>query len=675
LPSGVNGNAASGIPARGEFVKLSHFLMMLIDPARAQSEDRAVHFAAVEVGPLLVQRLEERRVLAGGLLSAGFGDNDTSHESDNGAGSIGVLTVPPVVTVPPNQAGVEGTPLIFSAANGRLIRVDDPDIGSSPLVVNLSAADLQGGVLASITLTNTSGLTSLSGNGSNLLQLEGTLTAINAALSHFSFYSPDNGNFGVNVAVSDPTNSESGSASFQVSVANADPHIQLVSSSNASEGHQVEFPVTIFDVGPLDQPHHNWSVSYQGSMIASGVDRPVEFFAFADGRYDLIVTATDKDGGTTTLQDFVTVQNTTPTVGLTGVFRGDEIFLTLDLGDPGNDRLDVEIFWSQAVDEPYRLNMTPGVITISHRYTPDELDFDADQLTITVHVSDGDSFVRNTLDFGEGDSVDTPRPRIEAPPRTPAPQREAAPRVIVGGALPDVTQATLGGGAIAGKQDQAAIHQFVIRLVGADGEESGNYSLPAGAIQNLPAFLTALGVPDGHYRVYLITGDVERLVLDGHLRAGRIVDPSDESQPSFDQPAESDSPVATATPLRNSAGPTGEPTAVTAPHTASEQHSIAAMANAAYNGTRADAPIAIIADQAVLENLGCEPLFVSVETINPAAHEHGTSRLPSALVVGAAVTGACGLAVTQASIRRARTSTSAHRLSQAPRLPHLAASR
>jgi hypothetical protein len=60
--------------------------------------------------------------------------------------------------------------------------------------------------------------------------------------------------------------------------------------------------------------------------------------------------------------------------------------------------------------------------------------------------------------------------------------------------------------------------------------------LPGEALADLPNFLASLGVPDGHYRVYLITGELERLVVDGHLRAGRLVDPTDEKQSGFDSP-------------------------------------------------------------------------------------------------------------------------------------------
>jgi hypothetical protein len=97
----------------------------------------------------------------------------------------------------------------------------------------------------------------------------------------------------------------------------------------------------------------------------------------------------------------------------------------------------------------------------------------------------------------------------------------------------------LGGASTQGRRDEALIQQFVLRVVGPDGEESGDYRLPNEALQNLPAFLTAAGVPDGHYRVYLVTGDLGRLVIDAHLRAGRMIDPRDESQPVFDRPPES----------------------------------------------------------------------------------------------------------------------------------------
>ena len=538
--------------------------------------------------------------------------------------------------MPPNQTTVEGSPLVFSAANGRLIRIDDPDIGASPLVVNLSASNLSGGVLPHITLSNTSGLASISGNGSNLLQFEGTLPAINAALSQLTFFSIDNGNFAVNIAVNDPVNAESGSAAFQVSVTNANPQIQLAGDDDPNEGNQVQVPVQLFDAGPLDQPHHSWSVAYQHSTIASGVDRPVEFFAFADGSYDLTITATDKDGGLTVLNQVVFVRNLSPTVVMTGVMRDGEIFLTLNLGDPGNDQLDVEIFWSQVDDDPDRLNVAPGTITVSHRYTPEELNFDADELTIFVHVSDGEDFARASLDFGQGVAAETAPPRIEPLPRTPAPDRVAPPRVLAGSTFPDVSEADSGGASGTGNPDSADIHQFVIRVVSADGEESGNYPLPDEAIQDLPAFLTALGVPDGHYRVYLISGDVERLVLDGHLRAGRIVDPADDSQPSFDRPAENNKHVATIHPLG------GQPAAM------KQSMPATAPAGVASNAV-ADPSVGAIVTPAIAGSLDAEAAIVCVEGVNADEPSSTSATLANTVVIGAALAGTFALAATLAS--------------------------
>jgi hypothetical protein len=102
------------------------------------------------------------------------------------------------------------------------------------------------------------------------------------------------------------------------------------------------------------------------------------------------------------------------------------------------------------------------------------------------------------------------------------------------GTTSQIVSSDLGRSAAQASQAETVLHQFVLRVVGPDGVESESYPLPGEALADLPAFLTNLGVPDGHYRVYLIAGDLERLVIDGHLRAGRIVDPNDGSPGPID---------------------------------------------------------------------------------------------------------------------------------------------
>jgi hypothetical protein len=521
-------------------MKLSRFVQAFLDPACATRTRSYAGNATVEVGQLLVRRLEERRVLAAGLTTMASA-NDPGEGLLTLAAAPQPLTVQPLVTVPGNQTTNEGSPLVFSAATGRLIRVDDPDIGTGTLVVDVTAFDALGGLPPSMTLANTSGLTSISGNGTNVLRLEGTLPNINAALSFLNFYSPDNGNFDVTVTATDIANAEAGSATFQVQVFNVAPEIVAVSGDeNQAEGGIVVGSIQVFDPGTFDSPQVSWVVSYDGLAIAQGTGLSVQFFAAEDGEYRISATAIDKDGG----QDFAIgelfVVNVPPTVELTGFIRDGTAHITLVIKDPGREQFMIEVAWTTSGTVTETFVTTSNTLTLTHKYTPEELDLVIGDLSIDVAVRDNAGFNRQTLHFREGASQEVAPAKFTDPPPPSPPERSLAFRPQQNSTAQQIIAADLGGASTRGRHEEAVVQQFVLRVVGPDGEESGDYPLPVEALENLPAFLTAAGVPDGHYRVYLVTGDLGRLVIDAHLRAGRMIDPRDESQPVFDRPPASE---------------------------------------------------------------------------------------------------------------------------------------
>ncbi|MEX2142796.1 MAG: hypothetical protein WD894_26305 [Pirellulales bacterium] len=449
------------------------------------------------------------------------------------------LSVPPLVTVPGNQATVEGSPLVFSAATGRLIRIDDPDIGASPLVVDLTAFAALGGLAPSLTLASTSGLTSITGNGTNVLRLEGALANINTALANLTFYSADNGDFTVTVTATDFANSEADSASLQVQAANAAPQI-VFTSSGGNEGSIIVGTLHVFDPGVVDDPQVSWMVSRDGLFIAQGVGPSVEFFAAEDGVYQVTATAVDKDGGVSTLSADVLVENASPAFELTGFIRDGVAHLTLVMKDPGTEQFTVDVFWTLGSSTPETFITSERTLTRSHQYTPEELALAGADLGITVFVFDGEDVERQTLNFREGAPPEVSPPKFEAAPPVTPPERLPLARLQPTSTTPQIVPSDLGRSATQGRPEEAAIQQFVLRVVGPDGEESADYALPADALENLPAFLTTLGVPDGHYRIYLVTGELDRLIIDAHLRGGRMIDPRDESQPTIDRPPASD---------------------------------------------------------------------------------------------------------------------------------------
>jgi VCBS repeat-containing protein len=127
--------------------------------------------------------------LTGGFKGTADFDPGTGTQQLVSAGAWGIFQLklvqaaPPVHTLPASQTTVQGTPLVFSAAAGSQISLADPDAGSSPLRVTLSATN------GSVTLASPAGLTFSQGDGSadTTMTFTGTLPAVNAALNGMSF--------------------------------------------------------------------------------------------------------------------------------------------------------------------------------------------------------------------------------------------------------------------------------------------------------------------------------------------------------------------------------------------------------------------------------------------------------------------------------------------------------
>jgi hypothetical protein len=501
----------------------------VLDPPFTAASSCATTYAAVDAGALHVRRLEERRVMAGNILGEshfGAGSGDTAL-----GGEISTMAQP-AITAPASQSIAEGATLVFSPAAGREIRIDAPGLGAGPLRVDINALDSLGQVTPILGFGTTAGL-AVTGNGVNVFQLQGTLPSVNAALASLTFYSLDNGDFTINLVATDALTGENDSATIDVNVVNVAPLVNVPFAGDAVEGANIEVPIQLFDPGAVDNPQISWTVSNGAVVVASGAGAPVRFFAPDDGVYALTVTALDKDGGVNVVTENVFVQNANPGFALSGVMQNRVVNLSIVINDPGHELFAVEVYWTSGATTAETIFTYDRVLSFSHQYTPEEL-AQAGELTIAVQVSDNRSFARQTLQFREGEPISAERPEFAARPEETPPERTISARAQVGGTTSQIVSADLGRALTHGTQAAPALHQFVLRVVSPDGEESENYPLPGEALANLPAYLTSLGVPDGHYRVYLVTGELERLVIDGHLRAGRIVDPTNEWQGGFD---------------------------------------------------------------------------------------------------------------------------------------------
>jgi hypothetical protein len=103
-----------------------------------------------------------------------------------------VANLMPHVAVPNTQLTPADTAFTFSATNNSLISVSDPDSGTSPLAITLTADS------GTLTLATTTGLTFTDGDGTAdaSMTFTGSLASINAALDGMT-YLPDSGYHGL----------------------------------------------------------------------------------------------------------------------------------------------------------------------------------------------------------------------------------------------------------------------------------------------------------------------------------------------------------------------------------------------------------------------------------------------------------------------------------------------
>jgi len=102
----------------------------------------------------------------------------TNVDDDDAAANL-----PPINTVPGAQTVSANSVLVFLAAGGNRVSVNDPDAGGNPLQVTLTAGN------GTLTLAQTSGLTFSSGDGSAdaSMTFTGSIGAVNQALDGLSF--------------------------------------------------------------------------------------------------------------------------------------------------------------------------------------------------------------------------------------------------------------------------------------------------------------------------------------------------------------------------------------------------------------------------------------------------------------------------------------------------------
>ena len=203
----------------------------------------------------------------------------------------------------------------------------------------------------------------------------------------------DNGTYNVTVTVREAggVSAPSGSASFDVTVANLAPVLTAAADQGSDEGQDVAFDLGSFsDAGANDA---DWTVDIDwGDSSSDTFDAARQGGLGAlnhtyadDGLYSVEVCVTDKDLASDCATFEITVDNVAPTIALSGDASVDEGSLySLTLGavtDPGDDTvIEWIVDWGDGAVESY---FADGVVT--HTYADGPADY-----TISVDLLDED---------------------------------------------------------------------------------------------------------------------------------------------------------------------------------------------------------------------------------------------------------------------------------------------
>ena len=237
----------------------------------------------------------------------------------------------------------------------------------------------------------------------------------------------DNGTYNVTVTVREAggVSAPSGSASFDVTVANLAPVLTAAADQGSDEGQDVAFDLGSFsDAGANDA---DWTVDIDwGDSSSDTFDAALQGGLGAlnhtyadDGLYSVEVCVTDKDLASDCATFEITVDNVAPTIALSGDASVDEGSLySLTLGavtDPGDDTvIEWIVDWGDGGSVSY---FADGVVT--HTYADGPADY-----TISVDLLDEDG---THLAAGSHDvHVDNVKPSISL--SGPTPPTRATPR-------------------------------------------------------------------------------------------------------------------------------------------------------------------------------------------------------------------------------------------------------
>jgi hypothetical protein len=168
-----------------------------------------------------------------------------------------MLSSTPVILVPPTQSIAENSAITFSLANNNPISVADVD-GSMETVYVQAAS-------GTVALANTTGLTSVTGSGSNSLTMVGTLSAVDTALGAGLTYTPGSGYIGPDTVDLLANDNGVSSGTYGVSVAVNVPTTPVVTTpptQTVAPGNSLVFSLANGTAFAISDPDMNAETVY-----------------------------------------------------------------------------------------------------------------------------------------------------------------------------------------------------------------------------------------------------------------------------------------------------------------------------------------------------------------------------------------------------------------------------
>ena len=190
-------------------------------------------------------------------------------------------------------------------------------------------------------------------------------------------------------------------ADTQVSVLNVDPTPSITDISQTRlEGTEIVVTGSATDpAGANDTLTYSWTVDKDGVAFAdgSGVDLTVFRFTPDDNAdYRIVLTASDEDGGSNTVEQTIGVGNVAPTINdlsATPILENGVTTLSGTIADVGTlDTFEIEIDWdADGVWDETHEDLSPGEFSYTHQFLDDSpTGTPVDNMPINVRVTDDD---------------------------------------------------------------------------------------------------------------------------------------------------------------------------------------------------------------------------------------------------------------------------------------------